>query len=497
MSENAGNSTQSDEQPASDSDDDYTLTDAQPVDPSGNSPAGALSRSDRLVKVVLDLGVKLYKEQDGSAYAEFPVGDHLERYRLCDRGAARLLRLFYGKAHRRTVGGKTVPSVPSTSALNEALNQIEAIAGEQGELIEPRVRCCKVENAVFIDRGGPDWQVILVDEQGWAILHKASVPLLRPAGIRPLPVPHADPDAVPKFRALLNVKQDQDFMLIVAWLVAALYPDGPYCILAIDGEAGSAKTTACRLLRRLVDPNSADLRSPPKSAEDVILAASNARVVAFENMSSMNEELADLLCRVATGAAFGTRKKYTNNGEFLVSFNAPVLINGIPQLMVRSDIADRAIAISLLRIPEDQYKPEAEIEEAFAEAAPGVFAALLDGLSMAVREMTKLKLPRTPRMATFAKIACAAAPAFGWTAGQMLEAFEANREAAIDAVIEDSPLATGVLRFMRGRDEWRGRSTLLLKALNELVDPDEKRHGDWPRTGSGLAARGGRLCSGR
>ena len=62
-------------------------------------------------------------------------------------------------------------------------------------------------------------------------------------------------------------------LLVLMWLVAALYPDGPYAVLALGGVQGSAKSLTCRMLRRLVDPNMADLRAPPRNEDNLLVAA--------------------------------------------------------------------------------------------------------------------------------------------------------------------------------------------------------------------------------
>jgi hypothetical protein len=53
---------------------------------------------------------------------------------------------------------------------------------------------------------------------------------------------------------LPNIGED-DFVLVVAFLLAALQPRGPYPIITIYGEQGSAKTNFIRTLRALIDPN--------------------------------------------------------------------------------------------------------------------------------------------------------------------------------------------------------------------------------------------------
>ena len=48
---------------------------------------------------------------------------------------------------------------------------------------------------------------------------------------------------------LLNVKSDDEFVLNIAWLLAALRPTGPYPVLGIAGEQGSAKSMCTNFLR--------------------------------------------------------------------------------------------------------------------------------------------------------------------------------------------------------------------------------------------------------
>jgi hypothetical protein len=56
----------------------------------------------------------------------------------------------------------------------------------------------------------------------------------------PLPVPERG-GSIEALRPFLNVSNENGFVLIVAWLLAALRPTGPYPLLAICGEQGSAR----------------------------------------------------------------------------------------------------------------------------------------------------------------------------------------------------------------------------------------------------------------
>lgn len=91
---------------------------------------------------------------------------------------------------------------------------------------------------------------------------------------------------IDRLRQFLNVRRESDFVLIVAWLLAALGNRGPLPVLVLSGEQGSAKSTAAAILRRSVDPNFAALRAPPRSEHDLFIAADNSHVLAFDNLPS-------------------------------------------------------------------------------------------------------------------------------------------------------------------------------------------------------------------
>ena len=106
--------------------------------------------------------------------------------------------------------------------------------------------------------------------------------------------------SINELRSLLNLADDDDFVLIVAFLLSCLRGQKPYPILIINGEYGSAKSSTAAFIRALVDPNVAPLRSEPSDARDLMIAASNSHILAFDNLSHVR--LADDLSRLATGA---------------------------------------------------------------------------------------------------------------------------------------------------------------------------------------------------
>jgi hypothetical protein len=167
-----------------------------------------------------------------------------------------------------------------------------------------------------------------------------------PAGMLPLPIPQPG-GSIEQFALFLNLPSRNDFVLVVAWLLAALRPSGPYPLLAISGEQGSAKTVLSKMLRALVDPNGAPVRTLPREERDLFIAANNGHVLAFDNVSGLPPWLSDSLCRLASGGGLAVRQLYTDQDEVLFDAARPIILNGIEDIITRPDLADRAIFLTL------------------------------------------------------------------------------------------------------------------------------------------------------
>jgi hypothetical protein len=160
----------------------------------------------------------------------------------------------------------------------------------------------------------------------------------------PLPVRGGSIEALAPF---LNLASDNDFVLVVAWLLGALRAGGPFPVLAIAGEQGSAKTVLSKLLRAVIDPSVAPVRALPRDERELFIAASNGHVLAFDNLSGLPPWLSDTLCRLTSGGAFSTRRLFTDQDEILFAAARPVILNGIEDIITRPDLADRAILLML------------------------------------------------------------------------------------------------------------------------------------------------------
>ena len=305
------------------------------------------------------------------------------------------------------------------------------------------------------DLADNDWQAIEITRRGWSVVPFSPVRFVRPRGLRPLPAPESN-GTLEDLEGFLNVRTEGDLKLVLGWLVMAFNPRGPYPVLVLNGEQGSAKSTAARLLRSIVDPSQAPLRSPPREERDLLVAARNSWIVAFDNLSGIKEWLADALCRIATGGGYSARQLYTDADEVIFEAMRPVVLNGIPDLATRPDLADRAIILKLPTIPKTKCRTETEFWAEFDKASGRILGFLLDAVSTALERRDEVKLEEIPRMADFCIWAEAAGPAFGWKPGQFTKAYQGNRDHAVSMTVTADVVAEAILTMVVEANDWQG-----------------------------------------
>ena len=389
------------------------------------------------------------------------------------------------------VGHKCCPSAPSSQALTEALNALNAKAAS-GPEHQPAVRVAGEGGLIYLDLGTPDWSMVEISSNGWRIVQTAPVRFIRPNGLRPLPVPVTG-GRIRDLTRFLPVAHANDFLLIIAWLLTAFRPVGPYPVLIVNGEQGAGKSVLCRLVRRLIDPNAAELRNYPRDERDLLLAAKNSWLVALDNLSFVRNDLSDGMCRIATKGAFATRQLYTDDEEFLLEVCRPVLLNGIPPLASRADLADRAIVLVLPTMPDDSRRPESELWTDFENAAPQILGALLDGVSGALRIYPSLQLQHSSRMLDFAKWGEAGCQALGAKARAFEDAYRQNRStASMDALDADS-VGAALISFTAKDPEYEGTAKDLLLRLEQF---NLRAQSDrwWPKDATRLSSSLRRLA---
>jgi hypothetical protein len=408
-----------------------------------------------LLSLAVESGTKVFVSNEGEAWATRKG----LTYRLRSKEfRAWLINEFY-KQHRQ---------FSTSDVLEVVLGLLESRARTKGTSRPVFLRVGRdASGALWLDLGRPkSAAAVKLTADGWTVEKKPGVHFYRARGSHPIPEPERG-GWLAAMRRLLNLRGERDWQLAVVWCIAAMRPDVPQPILVLQGEQGSAKTTTARLLRRLIDPATPEVRAFPRKEDDLLVAAKGRWVLAFDNLSGLPAGQSDALCRLSTGGGLGKRELYTDSDESLLDARRPVILNGIDDLLSRGDLASRSIVLDLPTIPESSRRTEAEVLAEFDAIHAQVLGALCDSVCAALRHesATRGRLRRLPRLADVVVWASAAEPALGWAAGTVQHAMENLAEEVASDSLERDDVGAAVAKLMLERNSWTGTTTELKAAL--------------------------------
>ena len=338
---------------------------------------------------------------DDTPYITVKVTKHEENYRLRSKAARDWLSFEYYKQSMMNDRGPQPGRVPGADVISDALNIIEARCKYEGGAYEIYQRVASDGSKIYVDMGTSDWCYIEIGPDGWKVLPSpCPVKFVRSKNMLALPNPVKGGSWM-DLRAIINATDDQNWKLVVGWLMQGFWPRGPYNFLVIDGEQGSAKSMMAYILKMLVDPTTAGVRRPPTEEKDLMIAAQNERVLAFGNLSGLSSEMSDAFCCYPR-AHRQEPVLYTNEEESLISAKRPCILEGIDSIATKGDLLDRSSIVHLLNIPDEMREEETVIRSKFEKIRGSMLWLILDATSHGLAYMKTINMPLKPRMADFA-----------------------------------------------------------------------------------------------
>jgi hypothetical protein len=407
------------------------------------------SVAERLKELALG-HAELFTTPDGTAHALVTDKGRRDCYKVA---SAPFRRWLAGLAEDSGV-------TPNKTAVGDAVFALEARAFRDGAKREVYLRVARVKDRIYVDLADDAGRVVEVTAVGWRTRTDCPVAFVRHENMAPLPLPEPS-GTFQDLRRFLNVTDDE-FPLVRGFILDCFKAVGPYTVLLINGEQGSAKSTATKILRQVIDPvHKALARRLQRDEYELAIAAQRNAVLFFDNVSSLPQWLSDAIASLATGSGFAVRTLYSQDEETVYGNAVPVCFNGIPDFAESSDLLDRAIRVTLPRIPDDKRLSEDEFEPAFQAARPRILGAILDAVSAGLRNFEGVKLASLPRMARSARWIAACETGLPREQGSFTKAYERNREDLNALAIDHSPVATALLAWMD----------------QEEVEPGKKKHG--------------------
>jgi len=431
------------------------------------------NQADRLIDYALNSGAELFVDQVGAPHVLLS-GEAL----ALNTRAYNWLRTLIWDEEEISVGGE---------ALKTATGTLAAFAAKSGKVRELHTRAAFHNGVVYYQlRPG---RVVRIDGAGWRFDDTPPVVFRSVPNLKPLP--DAEPGGtLDTLEDLINLKSGRDKRMCKVYTVTGPLAHIPRPILQTTGVMGSGKTSAGRVIKRLLDPTAPEtVRVDPR---DFLQKASHSYIVMLDNVNSVPEWAVDVLCRLVTGEADSKRSLYTDDEDFIYEMKRAVLLNGINAPTDRGDAQDRTLPVELQRIPDNKRRSEEDLWAQFEREHSRLLGAIFDTLSKTLKVKESLQLHRRPRLADWGEYAAAAYKVLGWGVEAFLEDWGEVVRVQNMGTLDGSPVAQAILSFMDSRTEWTGLASDLYAKLEveaEELNINIKRERTWPKSPLWLSRR--------
>jgi hypothetical protein len=372
---------------------------------------------------------------------------------------------------------------PSNDGLIGARRVLDMLAHKSGDVRDLHTRAAFHEGAVFYQLA--PGRVVRIDEKGWTLAPDPPVYFRAVKNLQPLPtpIPGAKLGDVAEW---INLKTDRDRRLFLTYVTLVALAHIPRPILQTTGVMGAGKSTAGRVVKRLLDPTGNEAVTIDR--RDFLQKAAHCYILMLDNQNSLPEWFQDTLCRLVTGESDSKRVLYSDDDDLVWSMQRAVLLNGINPPTDRGDVQDRTLPIELERLDKRKRLPEDDFWMQFSLKHPELLGAVFDALSGALRERHTIQLEERPRLADWGLYAAALYESQGWGVSTFVEDWKGVEETQQQGTLDGSIVAQAVILYMKGKDRVELSAAKLHAAIESSAEDDLDLKDDktWPKTGRTL-----------
>ncbi len=411
-----------------------------------------------MLRLVDEKNAIFFHDTENLSYVAITIDGHQEVMRLGSENFCTWLNgLFY----------KEKNNAPRKESITQVVSVLKSRAlFDNEETVKLSNRVAKTENIFWYNLGNKNWQAVKITTDGWEIVDNPPILFNRYKHQIAQVTPKCNGD-IHKIFNYLNIKESHT--LFLCWLVSCFVPDIPHAMPIFYGEKGAAKSTACALMKKLIDPSVFETLTMPKNLKSMTVNLKQHWFLPFDNVSHISEEISDTLCRAITGGGIQQRKLYTDADDYIFTFKRCIALNGINNVATRPDLLDRAILIELSRIDESNRRELSELQKNFKEDLPSILGAIFDVLSKAMKIYPDVKLDKLPRMADFARWGYAIGEALGNLGQVFLDEYKANYDRQNIEALNSDVVAVLMIDFMKNRESWTGRVSDLWNQFSSLA----------------------------
>ncbi len=423
--------------------------------------SGSKSPAELLLELITNNSnsYELFHDESKTPFVRIYINDHHEIWKLGNSEFRRYISGLFYKEYKKFISNENINSV---------IGVLSASAIFDCESYELNNRVAWHENAIYYDLSDSKCQSIRITDSGWEVIQDTPILFKRYSHQLPQPIPIPGIDLF-NYMKFFNVKDEHDEILLLCWALSCFIPDIPHPALYLHGTQGSAKSTCQRMLKRLIDNSSVDLLVLVNNKAEIAQILSHHWLSNFDNISKMDDEISDTICRAISGYAFSKRELYSNDDDIILKIKRCIGINGINMVAIRPDLLERSILVELQPIAANKRLLEKELLEQFENQKPAFLGACFDVISKAIILKKGLKLANKPRMSDFFEWGYCFTEALGLNPEKFVDAYNCNlKKQYLESIYSEFSMKL-LYEHINERKHWEGTADDLNSELFKLA----------------------------
>jgi len=399
-----------------------------------------------VMKKVLNETVKFWLDNDNrtNVYVEFK--DNKGAFHFEPIGSAFFLAAL-GCRYREETGEDDV--LPDFSELLEVKSQQAIFQQKNVVPIHHRVAgSLNSRIAYFLADNMRRTVVVTPDE--WKVVAKPREKFVKYDADLPQVRPIQGGNCLTLLRPYINLSDD-DFKLLVIWLIQAFSRQSSHYALVISSAKGTGKSTLTKLLRSLIDPSLSDASLTPSNDRELKNLLANTFMACFDNTAAMKENYSNILCAAITGTKEAKRKLYSDCDQIILNLHNTVVLNGIDIVPYKSDLAERSLLFELQKIAADKRMTDYAFWSGFQTDKPAILGAIFDTLQKAMQILPGLHIKELARMADAYQEMVAIALALDISQEEFQRIFQTNQDRLNAAYIQNDPFIDFIVSYVSRR----------------------------------------------
>ena len=403
-------------------------------------------------------------------YGLVEIHDHFETIELNSGRAIQWLSHEYQNVD--------VNIIHSPDFFKNTLHALVATAQMNGTVNEKvHTRIAQKEDVIYYDLGSKDWKAVKITKKSITIrtINENTPLFVRPTSLYEQVKPDFKYlDALDDLASLLLIL-DNDKIIFKCNLVALFLEEFAIPMPVAVGSAGSSKSTFTAYLKRIVDPSGKhkenNLVGFPKKKDDLVALESHRYMIGFDNVSEIDQEMSDELCRSITGGSTVNRKLYTNLDESISSYKNKIVLNGIVPRLNYPDLQTRIITYPRKPLDKTNMLTEEELEKRFKFLLPKVLGNIFETLQKAMKFYPKLSKQIRPlqRMADFEVWGEVIAQCLGYKPNEFIKAYDRKLNEDVINQKDQHIIVSLIENLMEDKEVYENQAKELLKTLTALA----------------------------